>query len=56
MKKRLFMPVNLQFFSEPGDGGSGDGDNKKTHQLAHKRHRPKQKKKTLLAKHFLVMK
>ena len=24
MKKRLFMPMNLQFFSEPGDGGSGD--------------------------------
>ncbi len=24
MKKRLFMPMNLQFFSEPGDDGSGD--------------------------------
>lgn len=24
MKKRLFMPMNLQFFSETGDGGSGD--------------------------------
>lgn len=24
MKKRLFMPMSLQFFSEPGDGGSGD--------------------------------
>lgn len=24
MKKRLFMPMNLQFFSESGDGGSGD--------------------------------
>ncbi|EJC3745525.1 TPA: DUF4355 domain-containing protein [Enterococcus faecium] len=24
MKKRLLMPMNLQFFSEAGDGGSGD--------------------------------
>ncbi|MDO1600298.1 DUF4355 domain-containing protein [Enterococcus faecium] len=25
MKKRLFMPMNLQFFSEPGEGGNGEG-------------------------------
>lgn len=32
MKKRFFMPMILQFFAEPGDGGSGDGGDQQRQQ------------------------
>nr|WP_241547052.1 hypothetical protein [Enterococcus durans] len=56
MKKRLFMPMSLQFFLNQETVDLVMRDKKETYQLAHKRHRPQQKKKTILAKHFLVMK
>lgn len=50
------MPMNLQFFSEPGDGGSGDEGQQGNLPAGSQETPPKQKKKTILAKHFLVMK
>uniref|UniRef100_UPI003FA6A2E1 capsid assembly scaffolding protein Gp46 family protein n=2 Tax=Bacteria TaxID=2 RepID=UPI003FA6A2E1 len=52
MKKRLFMPVNLQFFSEPGDGGSGDGGQQENPPAGSQETPPKAKEENTAGKTF----